>query len=340
MKISVIIPVYNVERYLKQCLESVISQTFRNLEIILVNDGSTDGSAQICNKFAKKDQRIKVIHQINGGVSSARNRGIKIANGDYITFVDSDDWLTSDMYENMVSIIVSANLPEVVMCDFLNVKNNVSEKVNANIRNGFYNKENIINELYPTLLVTENFGRIPIVSACICLFEKSLLVQNNIYFDEQLRYSEDYLFMAAVLINVQSFYYMKEHYYYNYLQVEDSRSKKYKPEWWENLLSLNKKLRKLLSDNKEYDFERQLKLQLIHSALFVSSSIYRDQNILKSQKLTLFKALFDDRNLRESFIDIRFKKQSLSQKVVLLLMKKRMPQSYLNYLHYIAKLKK
>ncbi|HCN11492.1 MAG TPA: hypothetical protein DIS75_04025 [Chryseobacterium sp.] len=340
MKISVIIPVYNVERYLKQCLESVITQTFRNLEIILVNDGSTDGSAQICNKFAKKDQRIKVIHQINGGVSSARNRGIKIANGDYITFVDSDDWLTSDMYENMVSIIVSANLPEVVMCDFLNVKNNVSEKVNANIRNGFYNKENIINELYPTLLVTENFGRIPIVSACICLFEKSLLVQNNIYFDEQLRYSEDYLFMAAVLINVQSFYYMKEHYYYNYLQVEDSRSKKYKPEWWENLLSLNKKLRKLLSDNKEYDFERQLKLQLIHSALFVSSSIYRDQNILKSQKLTLFKALFDDKNLRESFIDIRFKKQSLSQKVVLLLMKKRMPQSYLNYLHYIAKLKK
>ena len=109
-------------------------------------------------------------------------------------------------------------------------------------------------ELYPTLLVTENFGRIPIVSACICLFEKSLLVQNNIYFDEQLRYSEDYLFMAAVLINVQSFYYMKEHYYYNYLQVEDSRSKKYKPEWWENLLSLNKKLRKLLSDNKAVSY--------------------------------------------------------------------------------------
>ena len=91
--ISIIIPIYNVEKYLPDCLNSVISQTYSNIEIILVDDGSPDGCAKICDYYAKKDNRIKVIHQKNGGLSNARNSGIKIATGKYITFVDSDDYI-------------------------------------------------------------------------------------------------------------------------------------------------------------------------------------------------------------------------------------------------------
>lgn len=102
-KISVIIPVYKVEKYLSKCLESVINQTYKNLEIILVDDGSPDKSGEICDKYASRDERIKVIHKENGGVARARNTGLDAASGDYIGFVDSDDWIEPDMYELLIN---------------------------------------------------------------------------------------------------------------------------------------------------------------------------------------------------------------------------------------------
>lgn len=103
--ISVIVPIYNVEKYLERSVGSLLGQTYRNLEIILVNDGSTDRSGAMCDEFAAKDNRIKVIHKQNGGSSSARNLGIEAATGDYIGFCDSDDYTESDMYENLLSVM-------------------------------------------------------------------------------------------------------------------------------------------------------------------------------------------------------------------------------------------
>ena len=102
--VSIIIPVYNSEMYIKKCLNSVVSQTYKKLEIILVDDGSTDNSSQICDNYADNDNRIKVIHQSNGGQASARNNAIKFANGDYILYVDSDDILTVDHVEYLVNL--------------------------------------------------------------------------------------------------------------------------------------------------------------------------------------------------------------------------------------------
>ena len=102
--ISVIVPIYNVEQYLEQCLDSIISQTYSQLEIILVDDGSTDSSGQICDKYARKDERIVVIHKTNGGLSDARNAGISVATGEYISFIDSDDYIATDMYNKMIKI--------------------------------------------------------------------------------------------------------------------------------------------------------------------------------------------------------------------------------------------
>ena len=99
--ISIIVPVYNVELYLKRCVESIINQSYKNLEIILVDDGSTDNSSSICDELKNSDERIRVIHKKNGGLSDARNVGIEIAKGDYIGFVDSDDWIEPDMFENL-----------------------------------------------------------------------------------------------------------------------------------------------------------------------------------------------------------------------------------------------
>jgi len=115
IKISVVIPVYNVEKYLKKCLDSVINQTLREIEIICVNDGSTDKSLQILEEYAEKDDRIRIITKENGGIASARNRGMKYVNGNYVGFVDSDDWIKPDMYEKLYE---NARLydSDMVMC--------------------------------------------------------------------------------------------------------------------------------------------------------------------------------------------------------------------------------
>ena len=107
--LSVIIPVYNVEAYLNKCIKSVVRQTYQNLEIILVDDGSIDGCGRICDEWKKKDPRIRVLHKKNGGSTSARQQGFRLAVGDYVACVDSDDWIEADMYEYLMGIAVASN---------------------------------------------------------------------------------------------------------------------------------------------------------------------------------------------------------------------------------------
>lgn len=107
--ISVIVPVYKVEKYLRRSIESVLNQTYTDLEIVLVDDGSPDQCGMICDEYAQKDSRIRVIHKENGGLSSARNAGIKIAKGEYITFLDSDDYIENDAYETLINVAANTD---------------------------------------------------------------------------------------------------------------------------------------------------------------------------------------------------------------------------------------
>lgn len=125
--ISIIVPIYNVEKYLKRCIDSIINQTYKKLEIILVDDGSKDNSGKICDKYAKKDIRIKVIHKKNEGVSEARNVGLKVSTGEYIGFVDADDFVEKDMYEKMYKKAKEVDA-DIVICDYQFYPNNKIKK--------------------------------------------------------------------------------------------------------------------------------------------------------------------------------------------------------------------
>ena len=120
--ITVVIPVYNVERYLRKCIDTVCNQTYRNTQIILVDDGSNDGCGIICDEAARKDKRIVVIHKSNGGLSDARNRGIDIARGKYITFIDSDDYISEDYLEYLYGILKKNNA-QISICGHIKTKN-------------------------------------------------------------------------------------------------------------------------------------------------------------------------------------------------------------------------
>ena len=121
--ISVIVPVYNVEKYLSRCLDSIISQTYRKLEIVLVDDGSTDNSSMICDEYAKKDCRITVIHTENHGLSEARNKGIENSHGEYVSFVDSDDYLHKRFLETLLNLVIETG-SDLSVCDFVRVDEN------------------------------------------------------------------------------------------------------------------------------------------------------------------------------------------------------------------------
>lgn len=339
MKISVIIPVYNAEKHLEQCIKSVVGQTYENLEIIIVNDGSIDASGEICEKFAAMDSRISLVHQINGGVSVARNTGIDKATGKYITFVDSDDWLKKEMYSGMMSQVKKLPDLDMIMCDTILVADEHMKKSSEFIREGYYSKNDIFLHLYSTLLVTEDFAKIPIVSACCSLFKRDLLKKNNVRFEPSIKYSEDYLFMAAIMINVNSYFYLKGDFNYNYRQHPESRSKLLQKDWWPSLVNLNKKLKELLGESAEYDFSRQLKLQLIHSALFLSTAIIRNELLNKGEKLSWLKRLFNEPELKEVFKNLEFNKQSYALKTVLYLIKYRKYRIYLSYRSLVIQFK-
>ena len=144
--ISIIIPVYKVEIYLEKCIQSVINQTYENLQIILVDDGSPDNCGKICDEYAQKDHRIEVIHKSNGGLSDARNKGLEIAKGEYIGFIDSDDYIESDMYEVLYNLLKQYNA-DVSICNFYTVSQGKIAIKNA--ENGIkeYNRIEILKEV-------------------------------------------------------------------------------------------------------------------------------------------------------------------------------------------------
>ena len=150
--VSVIVPIYKVEQYIDLCVRTILQQSYENLEIILVDDGSPDRCGIICDEFAKQDSRIKVIHKQNGGLSDARNAGIDLATGDYVTFVDSDDYLMQDMIKNLMNIIVREHA-DIAQCGYIRTKSNcfdstghskVQHKLYTENRMAAYLKENII----------------------------------------------------------------------------------------------------------------------------------------------------------------------------------------------------
>ena len=173
--ISVVVPVYNVEKYLYRCVDSIRNQTYQNLEIILVDDGSTDNSGVLCDEIAKMDSRIKVVHKKNGGSSSARNAGIAVSTGDCLGFVDSDDWIKTDMYEYLLYLMNSQNA-EVAQINIKKVSKfsmNVQEqKEKINVLTG----EKILQHYMTVSTITGSY------SVCRCLFQKKLL--NGIVFRE------------------------------------------------------------------------------------------------------------------------------------------------------------
>lgn len=179
-KVSIIIPLYNVEKFIPKLVESVISQDYENIEIILVDDGSPDNSGKIADDYSKKDSRITVIHKNNGGVSTARNAGIRAATGEYILFVDGDDWVEPDYVSYFIKLVKNEN------CEIgMNINNFSGWKDKSSLKEYSVNAEKAIEWIYTGKLFVAVWNKI---------YKTSFLQQNHILFDEEIWYGEGMLF--------------------------------------------------------------------------------------------------------------------------------------------------
>lgn len=313
IKVSVVVPVYKVEQYLKRCVYSIINQSLKEIEIILVDDGSPDNCGKMCDMLAKEDSRIRVVHKANGGLSSARNAGMAVAVGDYIGFVDSDDDIEPDMYEKMLNAAVNNNV-DFVMCDYVRILSD-SNKYNKSldIDAGFYDKAKIRSDIYPSLIMGRNVDYGPLLSVWHCLYKRQFLADNSITFADDVKWSEDNLFSAIVGYRCNSFYYLKSEYLYHYYNNPGTITTSYREGAWKVYSRMNEYLHNFFDKVNDYDFSQQLKIHMIYYAcncvgmaakLSKENAISEIDNILKSDELT---AAFKD--LKSLDIPIKLKVQ-------------------------------
>lgn len=235
--ISIIIPVYKVEKYLPRCIDSILAQTYTNFELILVDDGSPDKCPQICDDYAKRDKRIRVIHKKNAGVSEARNTGIDNANGDFICFVDSDDYVEPVMYEKLYNSLIK-NKSQMSMCGYNIVYENGK---NVPFNEFIINSNDLcFSEIPDNMFVDNTFG-----SVCRTLYTKGLIGENR--FSKDFYSGEDLLFNLSIIKKNTRISVVKDH-LYNYFQRMDSCVHVYREDAYKHRIQMIKQVLPLVQD--------------------------------------------------------------------------------------------
>lgn len=220
-KISIIVPIYNIDRYLKICLDSILNQSYTELEIILIDDGSTDHSSTICDRYASKDHRIIVLHKENEGLVKARKDGMSIATGDYILYVDGDDWIEADMVEKLYLAIIDKQV-DVAMCGRYEDTGSTCRKVCHGIQKGKYDEYALMQQVYPNMIVNNDFfewGIFP--GVWDKLFKRERLELLQLQVDNRITMGEDALCTYPYLLNANSIYILDEC-LYHYRQTPTS----------------------------------------------------------------------------------------------------------------------
>ena len=255
--ISIIIPVYNTEKYLKKCLDSVITQTYKNLEIICINDGSTDSSLKILKKYAKSDKRIKVINQENKGVSITRNIGIENATGEWITFIDSDDYISPELYQSFTEALNNSEPFNIYVFNGVKLAENDNPE-DKNLTKFFYmsNWNFHENNLY-TFIDCKNpfYGNLSVWNK---IFNTEFINNNNIRFKENSIF-EDQLFSIESMIKTDKLYLDNKIFYY-YVQHGNSTMHNLKENGFD-IFDIMQDVRDLLCEYNLYETEKYLFLQ-------------------------------------------------------------------------------
>ncbi len=324
-KLSVIVPVYNVEQYLKRCVDSILNQTVTDLEIILVDDGSTDSSGSLCDRYAKDYTNIRVHHKPNGGLTSAWKAGLELARGAYIGFVDSDDWIDPDMYERMLTLAEREDA-DVTVCglvfDFEDPKIPKRNEI-SNFRKSVYDRKEL-EALFPTLINDGYFfGRTLQPARVTKLFRKSLLQANVEFCDNRVAVGEDLQITFPVILDTRKLCVVQDFYPYHYWINQKSITGQYDSSYIEKVKLLSGRLQAISDAKGVYDFTAQIRNDFLGLAvLAVKNEIYRNYQSGRQSVVANVKRICEDAMVKEALEKHTMDKLSVSIRIYLWLMKK------------------
>lgn len=305
--ISIIVPVYNVEAYLKQCLDSIRTQTYKNFEVILVDDGSTDLCGKICDDYSKQDGRFKVVHKKNGGLMDAWKNGLEYANSDLIMFVDSDDWVEKNILEILYNEYLQT-MADIVCCSFFHSFKDKEIPDDHNVKPGYYDKKKMESNIFPVLI---NDG-VPLSRGVrICrwakLIKKELLIRNLFWTDNQITIGEDLNIMFPVIMEASSIDILPKQYLYHYRANDASIMKRVSPDMFSKVELLYKKELEIATYYREiYDFTHQIEMDFCDLSIniFVKEYIQNNsfENFMKAKSSRNYKVL------KQNMHPLRYKK--------------------------------
>jgi len=315
--VSVIIPVYNSEMFLEDCLISVLDQTYSDLEVIVINDGSTDSSARVCDAMAESDPRINVIHTQNQGVSQARNTGIDLSNGEYIVFVDSDDKMDQDGIEVMVNALVE-NDADLVVTGFVehNIETGISE-VQSSRYAGLYDAELIRNNILNDSFFGKNKNNLE-TSCWAKLFKREIIERHKIKFDPLLNYGEDTLFVFEYMLVAKSSYFLNNFHPYIFFIHQRSASLQFEQNRYQRRKYMISKYHEILGREYKRNYNRIYFLMMLEAYYPLSKISYSENKVLVKYEL---KNMLSDNKLNESIKYVKKRTLTLREIVLLFLIK-------------------
>lgn len=305
--ISIIVPVYNAEEYIERCINSLINQTYRNIEIILINDGSTDKSKDICDSYAKKDGRIKVVNQNNSGVSTARNKGIDVSNGECLCFVDSDDYVSNEFVEKMYKSVLM-NKTDLAICSI----NNVSDKGIKYQNSSLYENNTITKATYYKNINT--FGGF----LWNKIFKKNII--GNLRLEKDIYYCEDELFVINYVERCKKIACVNDSLYFYCTHVGSLSS--WKDGWSEKKVTIIKAKQKALKILEKYSFSvyKDYYLKYLYNLIDIYYR-YSKNAVKKNQLITMYEKVqnsseYSFKNKGSAFIRFKhFRLYSLIRKL-------------------------
>ena len=271
---SIVVPIYNVEQFLDDCVRSILEQTYKEFELILVDDGSTDSYGQMCDQYEKEDCRIRVIHKKNGGLVSARKAGISIAKGDYAVCVDSDDWIDKKHLQELARIVHDYS-PDIICFGHYEVSEGKKKNFIIPFRKGLYEKSGLINEIYPQLIRTEGATAFP-PTIWAKAYKMDLYRTEQLLVDDRIKIGEDAACTIPCMLRANSIYILDKALYY-YRRNSISMTKNKKPFSWDVPELIELHLRKRVETN-EADLQQQISRRTVHALInVVKTQFYRDE---------------------------------------------------------------
>lgn len=266
---SAVIPVYNIESYLRECIESIVDQTYKNIEIILVDDGSTDNCSVICDDYKNLYENIKVIHKDNGGLVNARKSGVEIASGEYVACIDGDDWISPHYFEHFSEIVKEFN-PDVICCGYLEAFEDKNIPFELQYRAGYYSRKQMEEEIFPILLCGKN-GQSFSPSLWAKVFRREIYQQQQLVSGKVIM-GEDSACVKPTIFHAESMYIIKNCLYY-YRQNNQSITRSGKAYPWDGPLIRAEHLKRQI-DLSQFDFREQWYRAIVFSLFTVVSSQY------------------------------------------------------------------